>query len=510
MKRRLHMHIHGIFLGVAIGFLVAPPGTLGAQSVGQPDAEFFYYSSREGKLPLALSTALIGIRFEQGLSEYDKGAIVDSERDLGVFDQRLQLAVLQKEGMNVIPVKSGTSKSTVLEIIDRLTATAGVEFGSPVFEVQPGYPELLTDEFYASFPAGIPETDILALNERHAVEVIRKKDYTIIGKIGYRLRVTAESAMNALQMANLYAVAIADLHYAEPLTVGSNPNFLPLYSVIDTTSPNDTHYSSQWNLNNTGQQIQGETCDINAPEAWDTSTGISSTTIAILDTGVDLDHEDLDAKIVSGYDFVNDNNDPDDDHGHGTCCAGIAAAETNNSQGVAGVDWNCKIMPVKVANWQGSVTYANAADGIEYAADHGADVLSNSYGFTNHNQDLQDAVEYARENGCVIVASSGNDDINALKYPARYPEVIAVGATNLCDERKREVNDECNASEWWWGSNYGSQLDVVAPGVKIYATDREGAPGWDNGNYFDSFNGTSAACPQVAGLASPICSIIDL
>ena len=238
--------------------------------------------------------------------------------------------------------------------------------------------------------------------------------------------------------------------------------------------PDDPYYSGKW----WWEQIQ-------APAAWDVSTGSEDVIIAIIDTGVDLDHPDLAAKIVSGYDFVNGDDDPDDDEGHGTHVAGIAAAVTNNGLGVAGLSWGARIMPLKVLNANGSGYASDVAAAIYHAADNGAQIINMSLGSSSPSGTISDATDYAHDQGVFIAAAAGNDGTNSLLYPAANEHVVGVGATNSSDSRA-------------YFSNYASHVDVAAPGMSIYST----TPG-DYGYK----SGTSMATPFVAGLAALVLSL---
>ena len=248
------------------------------------------------------------------------------------------------------------------------------------------------------------------------------------------------------------------------------------YIAHASITPNDPYWSSQWGM-----------AKIEAPAAWEITTGSSSVTIAIVDTGVDLFHPDLSGKLVKGYDFVNDDSNPQDDHGHGTHVAGIAAARTNNGTGVAGLAWGARIMPVKALDDRGRGNYEDIASGIIYAANNGARIINLSLGGTAQSWTLKQAVEYAHNLGCVIVAATGNND-SSVHYPARYPQVIAVAATDSNDHRASF-------------SNYGPEVDVAAPGVSIRSTY------WWGGSTYEWLSGTSQASPHVAGLAALIWSV---
>lgn len=280
--------------------------------------------------------------------------------------------------------------------------------------------------------------------------------------------------------------------------------------VHGSLTPNDPTYTLQWGHRNRGQAVatDGDSvgtwdCDIDTNQAWDIQTGSFSVVLAIIDTGVDGGHPEFSGRMLSGWDFVNEDSDPSDDHGHGTSCAGIAAARGNNGQGVAGVAWGVRILPVKVLNSANGGNTTDLVQGIVYAADYGADVLSMSLG-TGASQVLLDAVRYAFNLDCTMFAATGNANASSIDYPARYDEVIAVGALSPCNERKNPSSCDGEAT---WGSNYGTNIDLMAPGVRIHTTDIRGGGGFNPaGDYFATFNGTSAATPFAAGVAALVLS----
>ena len=238
---------------------------------------------------------------------------------------------------------------------------------------------------------------------------------------------------------------------------------------IADTTPDDTDFSNQYALT-----------AIRAPQGWDISTGSDTVIIAIIDTGVDYNHPDLAGKIVSGYDFIQHDSIAQDDNGHGTHVAGIAAAASNNAQGIAGVSWGARIMPVKVLNSGGGGVYSDTASGIMWAAEHGAQIINLSIGEVYSSYTLQNAVDYAIGKGCLVIAASGNDDNSQILYPARYPKVMAVAATDASNQRASF-------------STYGPEIDIAAPGDQIYSLDIGG---------YATHSGTSMAVPHVAGLAA--------
>ncbi len=249
------------------------------------------------------------------------------------------------------------------------------------------------------------------------------------------------------------------------------------YKIYALGDPNDTFYSNQWGLKNAQDH------DIDAPEAWSIYTGGSNVTIAVIDTGVDLDHPDLAAKIVAGWDYVNSDSLADDDNGHGTHVAGIAAASSNNGIGIAGVSWGAKVMPLKVLNYAGNGGTYNLALAIKYAADNGAKVINMSLGGSCGTgwPDVEEAVNYAVGKGVLVVAASGNNYSTPVMCPGAINGVMAVGATDSTDTRASY-------------STYGTALDIAAPGSSIYST-------YYGGGYI-TMSGTSMATPHVAGLAA--------
>lgn len=305
--------------------------------------------------------------------------------------------------------------------------------------------------------------------------------------------VSATDALAAYQASPL--VAYAQLDYRVRLEV----------------MPNDPQFSSQWGLNNTGQNGGTPGVDIQAPAAWDLTTGSGNTIVAVIDSGVDYNHPDLAANIwtnpgeiagngvdddhngfvddIHGYDFANRDGDPMDDFEHGTHVAGIIGAVGDNGVGIAGVNWHVKIMALKVLDSSGSGTTSDVIKALNYAVANGAAISNNSYGGDPYSQALYDAINNARAAGHIYVAAAGNGNFLGIGqdndenpfYPASYnlPNVVAVAATDSSDNLA-------------FFSNYGAtSVDLAAPGVGILSTTPN--------NTYSTFDGTSMATPFVTG-----------
>ena len=281
-----------------------------------------------------------------------------------------------------------------------------------------------------------------------------------------------------------------------------------------STFPNDPRFDDLWGMHNTGQTGGTVDADIDAPEAWDISTGSSEIIVAVIDTGVDYNHPDLVANMwingaelngtpgvdddgngyvddIYGYDFCNNDSDPMDDHYHGTHCAGTIGAVGDNGEGVSGVCWNVRIMAMKFLNSEGSGWSSDAIGCIEYSVRMGAKVLSNSWGGGPYLHSLKDAIDAAGEAGVLFVAAAGNDDVNndvEPHYPSSYDceSIIAVLSTNSEDEK---------SSFSCYGPN---TVDLGAPGSSILSC--------EPGNGYGYHSGTSMATPHVAGACALVLS----
>lgn len=250
----------------------------------------------------------------------------------------------------------------------------------------------------------------------------------------------------------------------------------PNHRLRKNDTPNDQLYQRyQWNF----PKIKME-------NAWQFTTGAPGSIIGVVDTGVDLEHPEFQGQLVPGHNVIADTDTPQDDNGHGTHVSGVVAARTNNIEGVAGMNWTSKIMPVKAMDADGSGSVFDIADGIRWAVDHGAKVINLSLGQYEDSNYLHDAIKYATSKDVLVVAAMGNDNTDQASYPAAYSEVLAVCA----------VDENGQRAEF---SNYGNHAGVSAPGVSIASTFPD--------HRYAALSGTSMASPHVAGLAGLIRAI---
>jgi len=369
--------------------------------------------------------------------------------------------------------------------------------------------DYVPDEIIVKFKPGANRMSINNFNAAIGVSEI-----TTNKELGYKVLKTPPKK-NVPEMVALYN--------QNPNVEWAEPNYI--YHLLVT--PNDTYYNFQWFYFKDLLLSQS---------GWDVEKGSPDVIIAIVDSGVYKDHPDLDSKIwqnsdetpnngkdddgngyiddVWGWDFVGNDKDPYDEHhppppqvgAHGTMVAGIASAETNNSQGIAGASWYCKIMAVRVADASGNATADAVANGINYAANNGAHVINLSLGDKNPSTPIALAIDYAHDiKKCVVVAAAGNHNDHPIFYPARYPKTIAVGAS---DRGTADPNDpfeddgRADFSSWGTGIEDDRLVDVVAPGVGIYSTSVKSLTGAD----YMPGSGTSYSAAIVSGLAALVIS----
>jgi len=442
----------------------------------------------------------------------------------------------------VITTNNESEKNNLIEILRKNTE---VKTFNNVYRINGSNCMMeIADEFVVRFKDYVTKAQIDSIHEHYKVTVIRTN------KIYQLLKV--QSYDNALEIANCYQES--------GLTKFSHPN---AYSKVDVLQniPNDEYFNMQFYLHNTGQIFNdghsGTTgADIKAPEAWNITKGDSSIIIAVLDQGVTINHPDLPNSRqvrLNGSNFIDDNtpNDPSpaNSDNHGNSCAGIIAATQNNEQGIAGIAPNCKIMPIKVLGG----TYEEFALAILFAYENGADVISNSWGYTGITdknaypvivEALRDAVVYGRNwLGCIVTFAASNtanhdiSDNGTISFPSNVllSSVLTVGASDRYDKQANysptsvpispnnqmiDLVAPSNRSMPWqniagetyevWSIDIPDITGYNRWSVPLHPPERwEELPNWgmNYSSYTGRFGGTSAACPQVAAVAALVLSL---
>ena len=320
---------------------------------------------------------------------------------------------------------------------------------------------------------GVNLDSIARVNATYGVQVVGS-----IQGLGVQILQVAPDA--TVDLLNVYN-SLPEVEYAEPNFIAWASPDSPAGPVLtaemlrpEALTTNDPMANQQYSLTR-----------MSVAQAWDVTRG-DNVVVAVLDTGADFTHPDLMGKFVdSGRDFVNNDNDATDDHGHGTHVSGIIGASTNNGVGIAGVGYNVKILPGKVLSSTGSGNHGQIASAITWAADRGVKVINMSLGGPSGSATLEQAINYAWSKGVVVIAAAGNEGTGTPTYPASYANVIGICATDSSDKKTSF-------------SNYGVNVDLCAPGASILSTVR--------GARYESWNGTSMAAPNASGVAALVAS----
>lgn len=484
--------------GVLRGGTAAPPAGLPADlTAGEkasPTDHYFRAGGRgEQQVPLRPSVSMLSVRMAAGLDADAARRVLAGHA--GVDSVSLDGVSFTERNSAYIPLLPGLSENDLRTVARAVAADPQVVYAEPVYfhetERFGG-----TNRFIVKFADHLTTAEVDGLLAGVGASVVKS---LASGPNTFVAQLPKESPLNAVEVSNLLLEGFRDVvDYA-------NPDFV--VDRVPTYTPNDPLYTSQWHLNSTGQSGAKVNADVDAPQAWDVTQGSTSTIIAIIDTGMDLVHQDL--TYVTGWNAVANNNNPTAGSGenHATACAGVAAAKGSNGIGVTGACPNCKVMPIRLI--VSGATIADEAESFNFAWQNGAHIISNSWGPVGSVATLPSSTKAAIDaattsgrggKGCVVVFAAGNDNknVDANGYAA-YSRVIAVAASTDQDLKS-------------WYSNFGSTLEVCAPsngGVTsgITTTDRTGSVGYSTSNYTSTFGGTSSACPLVAGVAGLMVSI---
>ncbi|MEE2889405.1 MAG: S8 family serine peptidase, partial [Planctomycetota bacterium] len=472
---------------------------LTANTQAQNDTTRWSYPYGGGRVSLTQDEGLIAVKLMNGLED-ELGSLQSELRSIRGVMKIDERARQEYPGLWYITLQRGIRPDVSQQAMERLADSPIVEFVGPVLHYREAV-MIPRPEVIITFDGSVDDEEIRNVIRQSGLRFI--KDFPAIDPtimVGFE-GVTSRGFEIADDLTELEEVAAAE------------PNFI--HDLPEMATPNDPLFPNQWDMQNTGQTGGTIGADMKAAAAWDISTGSSSIVVAVIDEGVDVDHPDLAANMVTGHDAVTADPTPggvpgnaNSTDGHGTCCAGIIAAVGNNGIGVTGVTWNSKIMPIRIGFGNYWTQTDWIIDGLTWPVDNGADILSNSWGGGSPSTSIQNAVVYGTTNGrgglgCPVFFASGNEN-STVSYPAAYPEAIAVGASSPCDERKSPSS--CDG-ETWWGSNYGATLDFVAPGPLTTTVDIAGSGGYSSTDYTSSFNGTSSATPHAAGAGALLLAV---
>ena len=460
---------------------------------------FYYYKSQKLFFNVTYKQMVIG--FAEGHSLNEVKDIIATEAKIRADSVKLTAV----KNQYLIKLSELTSREKGKAIIEALKNNKLILYSRPCISGINGKLSSYGNDFVIKLKGNTSQMQLNSLLNQYGCKIVRGY---MFDKATFVLSAGPSNGYDGLKMANIF-FETGLFEYSEP--------DLEMYNAIDTP-PNDPLYYLQWDHKNTGSAAQYNGvpgADMNVENAWKITKGKPAIKVAVIDEGVDTGHADLKSNLLQGFDCISLTSNKGDGrplsgaNAHGTCCAGIIAAISDNGIGIAGIAPKCKIIPVNLADASGYfTTNSNIAAGIDYAWMNGADVLTNSWGGGSPSSIIDDAIYRATTQGrggkgCIVFFSAGNNN-SGLSYPAINENVVAVGGINMCDKRKDP--NTCDG-ENWWGASYGAGLGVVAPCVKIATTDISGSNGYSSDDYFATFNGTSAACPHVAAVAALILSV---
>jgi subtilisin family serine protease len=462
----------------------------------EPDANnhFYYYGEKPFFLNVDYSRISIVSEGEFAIDKDDvtvsKLAVIENsiKSHTGnhvVADRRIITPPSVDVFITEIRLKDNTGHEEYSSLIQSLKQSRNVLKVLPAYLISNKELSISNNFYVKLFKAD--DVEILQnMAEKHSIQVLGKNEFM---PLWYTLSCTRETPFNTVEAANLF--------YESQLYESAEPEFL----YHDLSASNDEYFPNQWGLKNTGQYCSTLNIDIHAESAWNITTGSSNIRVAVFDQGIKMDHPDLENNIYgTGYD-AETNTTPSVIRGdHGTPCSGIIGAVQGNSIGISGVSPGSKLMSISIYLDWGN-TPQQLANGFNWAWQNGADIISNSWGGYSPSSIIDNAItntlaQGRNGKGTIVVFASGNENNTNIRYPGNSnPDILVVGAISPAGERKSYTS--CDGEGW--GSCYGTQLDIMAPGVLIPTTTY-------TGGYTQTFNGTSSACPHVAGVAALVLS----
>lgn len=489
----------------------------------QPD---FFYSDQGEKIPLPPAGDSLAIAYKTEVPPKDLEALIRGDDALAGFARSSLVA----RHRIVVYKRSPGARGSLEGFAERLLRSDQVSYITLVALLGES-PVVVTDEFLAAFKPEVSPEAIAELNARHGVEPVERPDL-YLGPGERLLKVKVPGPGGALPLANRY--------FETGLVRFAEPDFVHLIGLTFPFTPNDPLFSQQWHLPR-----------IRVQEAWDITRGDPAVVVAVLDSGIEIAHEDFASpgKFFLTKDFFVEDDDPSpeaDEDTHGTAVTGLVGADGNNGRGVSGVAPGCRLMPIRISAGR-PVFIDNATQlsinvsGLRFAVDRGADVLSNSWRAAMRlPSSLRSVLDHAVNNGrggrgCVVVfgAANDNDRVATRQAPGTHPHVIVAGACHDGDRRSAYSNigpevsvvapsDGTSSDRPLWQSFLGAAFVEDGSVRKIVTTDRTGATAGRNApdanpprtdpagistNYSSMFGGTSAACPQVSGVAALVLSV---
>ncbi|MBW3520035.1 S8 family serine peptidase [Flavobacterium sp. NKUCC04_CG] len=459
--------------------------------------EHFYYYKGE-KVFLELDLKRVSMNTNQPTIDYKRDQVTfsnisqDYTRNSLVEDSGNMLTSTETYYYE-INLADDLSVSDYLKLVEDSKRQKSVLNAFVTFKTAEGGVLGLSNNFYVKLKKA---EDVELLKKQAASLGLKVLGYNEYMPLWYVINVSPNSDKNPLELANDF--------FESELFESAEPAFI--YHNLQLS--NDPFFHNQWGLKNTGQYGGIPGMDTRAEQAWNITKG-ARTKVAIFDHGFEMNHPDLQVNVHGvGYDATTATSPAQVRGSHGTPCAGIVGAVQNNAIGISGIAPEASLISISI-NLMFSDTPLMLANGFSWAWRNGVDVISNSWGGYAPSHMITDAIYDALTKGrdgkgCIVVFAAGNENNTNVRYPGSYfSEILVVGAMSPCGQRKSPTS--CDNEQW--GSCYGSKLDVVAPGVKIVTTDRQGRAGYDPTDYVHNFNGTSSACPFVAGVAALVLAV---